>query len=298
MLGRLIDWGYSARSRTPGLAPILSRAYRILRWLHHFRHHVRTSVKEVTYELDLAEDIDSTIYFKGAFEPNTVAAFERLVRPGDVVLDVGANMGWYTLLLARQVQPGGRVIAFEPISWARHKLLRNLALNPNLQNVTVEGLAISSCSRPFQQVSFRASWRPFDRTPGVFTDTVEMVSLDDYLRRSAMSRVDVIKIDVDGHEQQVISGAKDLLRRYKPILVMELGIEALAEAGGSLRELLRMLSELGYVIFNESSGRPFSSYQEIEQNLPSGLTINVVCAHQADARITDWARLAGQGCCT
>src|SRR6202008_4652242 len=87
----------------------------------------------VRWSLDLAEGIDFSIYLLGAFEPSTAATIQKLVKPGDVALDIGANIGAHTLGLARSVGPQGRVFAFEPTDFAFQKLLQNLSLNADLQ---------------------------------------------------------------------------------------------------------------------------------------------------------------------
>src|SRR5271169_5459592 len=85
------------------------------------------------WHLDLSEGIDFSIYLLGAFERSTVVTLEKLVKSGDVVMDIGANIGAHTLGLARSVGPSGRVFAFEPTDFAFEKLKRNLALNPKLE---------------------------------------------------------------------------------------------------------------------------------------------------------------------
>jgi len=83
-----------------------------------------------------AEGIDFSIYLLGAFERSTVRALQKLVIPGSVVFDIGANIGAHTLGLARSVGPAGRVFAIEPSDFAFAKLKRNLALNPELESRT------------------------------------------------------------------------------------------------------------------------------------------------------------------
>ena len=77
------------------------------------------------WNLDLSEGIDFSIYLLGAFERSTVVTLERLVKPGDVVLDIGANIGAHTLGVARSVGAAGRVYAFEPTDFAFDKLKRS-----------------------------------------------------------------------------------------------------------------------------------------------------------------------------
>jgi FkbM family methyltransferase len=84
----------------------------------------------VRWSLDLAEGIDFAIFLFGAFELRTLRAYWPLIRPGDVVLDIGANIGAHTLMFAKRTGDAGKVFAFEPTRYAHAKLVKNLALNP------------------------------------------------------------------------------------------------------------------------------------------------------------------------
>src|ERR1700751_5151651 len=83
----------------------------------------------IRYHLDLNEGIDFSIYLLGAFEPGTQKTLQKLAKPGDVVFDIGANIGAHPLTIAQSVGRSGKVYAFEPADFAFAKLQRNLALN-------------------------------------------------------------------------------------------------------------------------------------------------------------------------
>lgn len=263
---------------------------RPLRWLYHLymgRKRGRTVVAKVdgvTWELDLNQQIDAGIYFRGAFEMDTAAALGKLVKPGFVILDIGANIGAHALPMARLAGPEGHVHAFEPMSWARGKLQRNLSLNPALRNVTVHPLALSDADRT-EAVTFSCSWpmsgvgegelHPFHKGQSM-TETVRLARLDGYAADKGITRVDLVKLDVDGFEYKVVQGGRETLARHRPVIVMELGAYTLAEIGDDVRDLVGALTDLGYRFYRESDFRPFEDVDAMIASIPERATINVI----------------------
>src|SRR5205823_7493131 len=90
----------------------------------------------------LVNNPDFYIYYFGVWESRQTRAVKRIVRPGDVCFDVGANIGWYTLLLSQLASPGGQVHAFEPDARAYHQLEENARLNIGAINVRIHNIAL------------------------------------------------------------------------------------------------------------------------------------------------------------
>jgi FkbM family methyltransferase len=259
--------------------------------LRGLRHAVgRGDTVEVTrggyrWRLDLREGIDLAIYLFGHFEPSTVAAYRRIIRPGDVVIDVGANIGAHTLCLADCVGPKGRVIAFEPTEYAVQKLRANIALNPTLaQRITVEQIHLGASDDVAPPAAVFSSWplgAERDRHAlhyGVAQRTTHARAcrLDSYLDDHDVRRVDFMKIDIDGYECEMLAGAATTLRQLRPALTLELAPYALAERGGSVEALVGVLDAAGYVFYSERApGRPLD-VQKIIAQLPAGASRNVV----------------------
>lgn len=236
----------------------------------------------VTWELDLTQGADNGIYYEG-FSDSISRAIRKLVREGMTIFDIGANIGIYALQLARLTGPAGRVIAIEPIGWAVDKLRRTLELN-NLTNVTVEKLALSNRSVENQDVEFYASW-PYDlssnRDPVHGTgqkikDKVDFITLDDYVRREGIKKIDLIKLDVDGYEYRIIQGAADSLKRLRPLMIVELCRGTLEEAGYNVEGVVDLLLSLDYSIFTLK----FKAYRDREAllaSVPADGHIDVLC---------------------
>ena len=181
------------------------------------------------------------------------------LRPGMTVIDIGAHIGVYSLLMAKVVGPTGCVYAFEPVPQFYERLLANIALN-EATNIKPFQIAISDESGEIEFfVSLPHLFASFDEggssifpyTPAhsqsikVLTET-----LDSFLERQGIERVDAIKIDVEGAELKVIRGAKNLLSRPdKPLLMLEVNPSALRAAGTTPEELFSEVLSFGYEPF-------------------------------------------------
>jgi FkbM family methyltransferase len=243
----------------------------------------------ITWELNLEEGIDFAIYLFGAFELETAHAYRRLITPGAVVVDVGANIGAHALQLAKAVGPTGRVFAFEPTDFAFAKLRRNLELNPALAR-RVE--AVQAFLGPAGKLGEEAvpplysSW-PLkrgadlnDRHGGRRMDAegARRISLDAAIGDTP---VQLVKLDVDGYECGVLQGAAGLLRKHGPPLVMELAPSELAAAGSSIAELMEILKGAGYQLTSLRGRRAVSmDPRTLERELPPGSSRNVLALRE------------------
>jgi FkbM family methyltransferase len=164
---------------------------------------------------------------------------DSLIRPGDWVVDVGANVGHYTLRLSELVGREGRVFAFEPVPETFALLAANVRLSP-YQNVTLLNAAVSSgfgvvgMSIPHFDTGLTNYYeaRLSDATGGalsVVTVSLDALGLD--------RRIALVKIDAEGHEAPVLAGMRRLLEVHRPVLIVETGSQAVIDD----------LSSLGYV---------------------------------------------------
>ena len=242
----------------------------------------------ILWDLDLAEGIDFSIYLTGTFERSTASAYTQHIRPGYVVLDVGANIGAHTLPFARLVGPQGRVIAFEPTRYAFTKLARNVALNPNLSPaIQLEQIALTDNPHSELTSHLYSRWplRSDDSSHhtvhlGVLADTAggHSQTLDDYIQQHDLIRVDFLKIDVDGHECRILRGATRLLATQRPLILIELAPHVLDEAGESLAGLVQILKSAGYRLLRIPGSVPLPKDPDaLARLIPRGGGINVIC---------------------
>jgi FkbM family methyltransferase len=240
----------------------------------------------VRWQLDLNEGIDFSIYLLGGFERSTGATLRKLVKAADVVFDIGANIGAHTLGLAQSVGPSGRVFAFEPTDFAFEKLKRNLSLNPDLEaRVQARQILLAATSDAQVQARIYASW-PLEKDDSVHpkhrgrletTENASVDTIDHIVQREGIDRLNLIKIDVDGHELPVLQGGLETLKRFGPTLVMEMSPYVHAEEQNSFDALVALLREAGYSLRNSASWKPLPlSASELEALIPDGASINVI----------------------
>jgi FkbM family methyltransferase len=167
--------------------------------------------------------------FAGNFEDSERRFIQTFLKRGMTVLDIGAHHGFYTMLAAKMVGPGGRVMSFEPSLRERERLVVHLRLNRILDRVSVFPVALGreTAESTLYVVAGRNtgcnSLRPPDVTELTRMVQVPVTSLDAFLAQQNVARVDFIKMDVEGGELGVLEGAKELLgRRPRPVILAEL----------------------------------------------------------------------------
>jgi FkbM family methyltransferase len=240
----------------------------------------------------LDNDLSLTLFAGGAFEPNQFALLDRVLRPGMVVLDGGANEGVYTVFAAARVGPKGRIIAVEPSPRELERLKANLALN-RLRNVEIVEAALTDRSGSARLLMAEPA-HAGQNTLGKFAyaisaageEEVETITLDELVQERGLARLDILKLDIEGAELRALSAAWRCLSEMRPLILAEVSDKALTHQGGSAATLLQLLEDAGYVVltFDDETGEPIPLRSA--NRLPSN---NIVAVH----RDRDWGLLAG-----
>lgn len=197
--------------------------------------------------------IGGLIYWRGYYEMSGITLLRRILAPDMTLIDVGANIGEYTLHGCRLV-PRGRVVSFEP-SWVHAVLEQNLAIN-DCHNVEAFKMGLSDrpgrmrlySPPPGDSDSFNEGLSSFFHRGGRGESGawVEVETLDRMADRLQLQRVGVVKIDVEGSELFVLRGARGVLNRFKPKLLLELNPATSRAAGYGIGDVLDLLAEHGY----------------------------------------------------
>lgn len=205
----------------------------------------------------LREHMGGQIFFRGSYSGEQLDLLGTLLHEDSVFVDVGANQGEFTVAAAMLV-PKGRVYACEPVSEYRGRLSENIRLN-GFRNVQILPVALGEQEGDLpiydQPEDFWDGTR-HEGLPTLFSsdtrrhqrELVAVKRLDQVVRDLGPSRIDVIKLDIEGAEWMALRGAADTLARYRPVLILEIGRETCRAAGYEPEALAQWLSGMGYRI--------------------------------------------------
>lgn len=183
--------------------------------------------------------------YKSIFEPS-IDHLHSLVRPGSSVVDVGANVGFFTLKFSKWVSDGGRVIAIEPEPMNLDALKRAISRN-GVANVDVIQAAAAE-----KEGELRLSLNPLNPADHRLAEQgipVSAITIDGLLQERGWPPVSLIKIDVQGAEPRTLAGAQEAIARFHPAIFIEIDDEALGAAGSSADSLVDSLRLCGYEMY-------------------------------------------------
>ena len=204
----------------------------------------------IKYELDLTKLIDMSIFF-GGWEKTTIHFLKANVKKNDIVIEVGANIGAHTLLIGSLVGNGGSVIAVEPTDFALKKLRKNIDLNPQIKSIDVVD-SIASDAEILIIDNLNSDWS-LDSTQSPQRLKSEATTVDLIVDKYKCTRVDLLKIDVDGYDFKVLKGSKNTIEKFKPNIFIELCEYTLKGKGDSVKDIFKFLFDYGYECFDETT---------------------------------------------
>lgn len=227
----------------------------------------------------LSDVISRALYLYGTFEYASMEAFKMLTRPGDVVVDAGAHIGTYTLAASRLVGSTGRVLAFEP-DRDNLELLRQNVNDNHSSNVSIYDIALfdRTTMLPLQGTPYAANSGLPRLSPDSGGDAgwplVQCRPLDDLLAESDVDSVQVMKVDVEGFEAEVFTGASETLEASRPDILFEVGDLEESSQGASSRAV-DLLRSLGYNIFGIRVLDGRTQLERISPSAPASLYTDV-----------------------
>ena len=241
------------------------------------------------WRLDPSQSIDADLLDDGLFEPASTQWVDKLVTPGMVAVDVGANIGYYTVRLSRLVGPHGQVHAFEPSKRYRDRLLDHLERN-NCRNVQVSDFGLSDVVSEQvlygDDISASMHWAD-DGKPPTISEKIPLRTLDSYVDEMKLTQLDFIKVDIDGHEPKFIEGAAKTLQQFQPTILMEFSQINLVAAHSDVDVLANQLRSLGYSLHSETTGEPYLTHANfLREVMNCSHSVNLICRPHASPSTT------------
>ena len=216
----------------------------------------------INFEVDLTEGIDLSLYLFNNFQSHVYGNKFVELKTDDVIFDVGANVGIMSLNFAKKAN-NGKVYAFEPTHYALKKLYRNLELNPDLaKNIVVTNCFVSAKSDENPDIVAFSSWSLTNRTDKdhefhlgtpMSTEGVPSITMDDFVSKNNITKIDFIKIDTDGHEYEVFGGAKNSIIAMRPKIIFELGLYVMKEKDFDFDFYLNYFHPINYKLYDSSN---------------------------------------------
>jgi FkbM family methyltransferase len=224
----------------------------------------------------LSDHVQRQMWFYGVYEPVESYLYSQLLKPGMVVLDVGANIGQYTLLAAKAISPGGCVHSFEPIPSNFAQLKKHVQENQISDLVRLNQAAlwnedarvqlampahVSNNAGAFSiGVASEKGAEPFEATA---------VRMDTYWTQNKLKRLDLIKMDIEGAEPFALEGGLEIISQFKPIILMEICKMTLQRFGKNASAIWGPLTDLGYkawrIGFSADTSGPVQDFKSLEQ---------------------------------
>lgn len=202
--------------------------------------------------------LEYQIFFWGVYDPKMTQILEFHVKEGQTVWDVGAASGWFSLLMAELVGKDGRVDAFEAFPINFKKLTTNLNLN-NYPQIRANQLGISDTNKKiwFEPPSDEIINHQKDLVncsgigyitskPTHKTLEISATSFDIYAHENNIKQLDLIKIDIEGEEFKALIGGRQVIKEFRPIIVIEYNQKTARRVGKSIEELDSLIADLGY----------------------------------------------------
>jgi FkbM family methyltransferase len=247
-----------AQTKARKIAELLFRYYPVKRGvttIHDFDG-------DLSILLDRASYISSAIYWAGHHSLPLVRFLRRFLKPEMTLADVGANIGEITLFAGKKLTQG-RVLAFEPMPAVFSELALNVALNHFASSV--EMFNVGLFDRDGTMPLYVKEDQPFGTTnkgvTSIFSTgrdrqvtSVPLRRFDDIAAECRLERLDVMKLDVEGAEWMVLRGAENSIKRFRPVIIVEISASTYGRAGYSPRDLFSYFESLAYDLRNLEDG--------------------------------------------
>ncbi len=207
-----------------------------------FRHHLKLV-------LSIDDWIQQHIYFTGTYEESELLFIEKNLKPDSTFIDIGANIGLFSITASAVVGDKGNIISFEPFSTNYDAFCHNININ-SIHNIKAERLAVADKDKIiplyYNQDESNLGMVSSYASNHTLKEEIISTSLDTYLSDKKINTVDIIKMDIEGGEYLALLGMKSTLIKYHPLLIIEIDNNILKDTPYSDKDIYTYLKELNY----------------------------------------------------
>lgn len=235
-----------------------------------------------------SDHIQYQIFWYGYYEKEAICTWHSFVEKDSIILDVGANFGYYSLVASNKLTTG-QVYAFEPVPYLVQQFKSNILLN-EMVTITIIPSAVSNVSGSSlfyfssKDNLGMSGFHPPDNFSGI-ESLIDSIILDEWAEEIQMAKLDLVKIDVEGAEVNVLKGMNNLINKFKPVIFIEISIENLKKYGHTISDIYELLISMDYSPFEiliSNHLKKLSSFKEADTIVflpngyqsPSGINVN------------------------
>jgi FkbM family methyltransferase len=220
---------------------------------------LRSTIKVADFKINVyptkRRGIDGLIYIFREIESD-FKVIKKLLKPGDIIFDIGANIGYFSLYMSKKITDSGKIYAFEPVSTTFKRLQENIILN-GYKNIIIEKYAL------FDKKERREIFLSYahDRNslvadnPLQKKEIVDCITLDEYIIKSNVSKISLLKIDTEGAELFVLKSGLNSIKKFKPNIYFEINNDKIKQFGYNQNDLISYLQNLNYFFYNINKGK-------------------------------------------
>lgn len=234
-------------------------------------------------------EVCRALFVRGIYDPNVAVAINTILPESGVLIDVGANMGYLSLLATKKIGEDGKIFAIEPSSRDFLRLVDNINLNHLNEIISAYKLAITDNDQQVE-ITIASDERNGLNTIGsefsvkgvekIATEKVDAVTIDKFVDAEKIKKIDVLKLDIEGSETRALHGAKESIMKFRPALILGINKAALASCNTSPKEIASCLKELRYIaykLYDDSKSFKFIPVEDLEK-----ASANVIfCFHES-----------------
>lgn len=229
--------------------------------------------------LNPTEHIQQQLFWYGFYEKELGDLLKKIIKPNDVFIDVGANIGYFSLLVAHRFS-SATVISFEPVTDLYKKMNDNITLN-NTKNIISENVAAGELNGEkeiFVSAPDNLGMSSFHKPENYsgYKEKAKVVAIDEWFKGSGLPRIDLIKLDIEGSELAALKGMQEILQNFKPFLIVEINPGTLSMFTLKPSDIYNFLAQQGFKRFLILENARLKQPDEAETEQ----TMNVLFAHQ------------------